>query len=369
MPYWLPLSFFGGFYLLLLASCLEPVAPEFQLEEPFFLVEGGIIVGENRVNEVRIQRSNFRELALYFQPVTDARLTSVEAGGEVVDWYLVDAETGRYQAPEDFAPEVGQSWQFEIGFPDGTEAVSAPELIPEPVSITNLRIQFEQNSIFDEGRNRFIPRFELYADYEDPAGTENYYQVEYVAWEKLQVCASCEGAIWRDGICIPQDAFIIRYDYPCDPSLCFESKRGKEVVFTSDEVSDGSSVRDLPLGGINFDRIGGLLVVAQLSSITTSAFEYGKVISDLVNGSGALNSTIPVALDGNIRNLDPSGPTVLGFLSARSATETRAFTEITYDTGTPLPFDGLIRLEDPLGRIRAPCDGPNRITTVPEGWP
>ncbi|MEM9928531.1 MAG: hypothetical protein AAF840_01805, partial [Bacteroidota bacterium] len=60
---------------------------------------------------------------------------------------------------------------------------------------------------------------------------------------------------------------------------------------------------------------------------------------------------------------------VLGYLRAVSASSITGFVERTQETGFPLPFDPVIRLEDPLGRFRAPCDGPNRITSPPPGWP
>lgn len=145
------------------------------------------------------------------------------------------------------------------------------------------------------------------------------------------------------------------------------------MEFTSDELSDGSQVRGLQVGAVDFDETGGLLIEAIQYSLTAEAFAYGSVISDLVNGNSGLNPTIPAALNGNVRNVDPDGELVLGYLSAVSAGRIREYIEQTLEIGSPLPFDPNIRLEPvppPGVPPRAPCNIPGvRTSERPEGWP
>ncbi|MFK8161045.1 MAG: DUF4249 domain-containing protein [Lewinella sp.] len=350
-------------------GCTEPVMPDFALGDPFYLVEGSI-VAEGEESEVRLQRSNFREVSLQFEPIVDAIVQSMEADGQRVVWSLSDAERGSYHPPAGFRAEPGQTWHFEITFADGTQGVSAPETIPEPVPLDSLTINFVQNSVFDSGLDRFIPRFELFVHFEDPTNVSNYYEWEVGSWEEIIVCASCTQGIYRNGMCITVDnRFIFRYDYPCTTPGCFEYEELDQVLVSDDALSDGQIITGLPLGGIPFDRYGGLLAVARAVSLGPEAYEYANVISTLVNGQDGLNGTIPVALNGNVSNQDPDGILLLGYLRGVSTSEVTAYVERTLDTGFPLPFDPVLRLEDPLGRIRAPCDGPNRITTPPPGWP
>lgn len=343
--------------------------PAFALGDPFYLVEGSIVAGEG-VSALRIQQSNFREISLQFQPVTAARVLSVEANGETVLWRLENAETGNFQPPMGFVPEPGQTWHFEIELADGVSIVSTPETIPQAVPLAALEINFVQNSIFSTDLDRFLPRFELFVDYQDPPAKPNYYEWEVSFWEEIDVCASCTQGVWRDGECITvTNRFIFRYDYPCDSAECFQRERLNQVIVSDDAFSDGQFIRGFPVGGINFDRYGGLLAVVEAISLGPEAYDYSGVISALVNGQDGLNATIPVALDGNVRNIDPDGPLVLGYLRAVSSSQITAFVERTLETGFPLPFDPVVRLEDPLGRLRAPCDGPNRSTEPPPGWP
>ncbi|WP_020569069.1 DUF4249 domain-containing protein [Neolewinella persica] len=364
----------AGFLILsILCGCLEPTKPEFQIEESFILVEGNILAGEGQ-GEIRIRESNFREVALEFESVAGAEVLAIEANGTTVSWGP-GYEPGRYIPPPEAVVLPGETWHVEITLPDGTSVISAPETIPEPVEVSNLTINFVQNSSFDEGLNRFVPRFELFLDYVDPADQENYYAYDYHYWEEITICASCVNGRWRDGVCIPFDnpRFNNRYDYLCDTQECFSTKAGEETRYGSDAFTNGSSLTGFPLGGIIFTAYGGMLVEGSVYSITKEAFDYGKVIQDLVEGNSGLNPTTPAALDGNVRNVDPGGRDVLGFIGAASKGSARAFVDRTTETGSPLPFDNNLRLEPlppPAVPPRAPCNIPGvRTAERPVGWP
>ncbi|MTB53954.1 DUF4249 domain-containing protein [Lewinella sp. W8] len=358
----------GAVAVLLPISCLLPTEPEFRLDDGFYLAEGTIFAGDE-TSEIRVRSSAFSSVQLRLEPVLDARVVSIREDGRTVSWTLADSLIGNYQPPEAFRAEVGETWHFEIDFPDGTKIVSDPETIPPQVPLTGMEVRFVQNSIFDESRNRFIPRFEIFLDYDDPAGEKNYYQWRYYHWEEIDVCASCNNAIWRNGECITQEFFIFRYDYLCFPPLCYELTQGVEIRFGDDELSDGAQVRGLPVGAIEFDRFGLMMVFGELLSITREAEAYGKVIEDLVNANNGLNAPIPAPLNGNLRNVNNQGREALGFLGAASVSRISELVERGPQTGNPLFFDPVIRLEDPLIAPRAPCAGVNRSPTPPPGWP
>lgn len=362
------------FYLLfvglLLTTCLDPTTPEFQLEEPFFLIEGRILAGEEG-SEIRIRESAFREEILQFNSVSGARVIAMESGGVSVEWEEMTEEPGAYRPPVGFEAEPGQTWSVEAVLPDGTVIVSDSETIPERVDVTGFEIIFEQNSIFDSGLNRFVPRFELYMDYDDPEGEENFYAYDYRYWEEVIVCATCFRGRYRNGECLEDLSVVPRFDYYCDTDECYRETAGNMTLYGTDELSDGSAVTGFPVGGINFQAYGGLLVEGVLLSITEGAHAYGKVIQDLTTGNAGLNATTPAALVGNTRNTDPEGKTVLGYVGAASAGRLRAFTERTFETGSPIPFDNSLRPEPSVGVFvppLAPCEIDGRTATRPEGW-
>lgn len=353
---------------LTFTACLDPTAPTFQLEEPFYLVEGQILAG-GAESEVRVRESSFGSALLRFSAITGARVTSREAAGLTVEWEAVAGKPGSYRPPAGFVAEPGQMWSVEVVLPDGTVITSDPEEVPATVPVTDFSILFEQNSVFDEGLNRFVPRFELYLDYDDPADVDNFYAYDFRYWEEVIICASCERGRWR-GECI-EDLSVRRYDYYCDTDECYRETAGNQTVYGNDRLSDGGSITGFPLGGITFDSYGGLLVEGILLSISEAAFAYGEVIEDLTTGNTGLNATTPAALNGNVRNTDPEGQTALGYVRVAAASRQRAFIVRDVQTGTPLPADNSIRPEPSAGPFvppLAPCEVDGRTAERPEGW-
>jgi hypothetical protein len=336
-------------------------------------VEGRILAGSK--SEIRIQESNFREIALELQSIAEAEVVSIEASGSRVEWTLADPDKGNYRPPPSFSALAGQRWHFEVILADGTLIISDPETVPEPVTAANLDVRFVQESTFDEGRERFIPRFELFMDYDDPANQENYYAFDYTYWETTNICLTCINGSYNGEECIPHlaSSFPRSYDYSCGPPDCYTITPGLQARYSNDDFTNGGNVTGVPLGGIEFQAFGGLLVEGQLFSISREAYAYGKVIQDLTEGNSGLNATIPAALNGNVRNADPAGREVLGFVGAANFSSIRVYLERTVDTGTPLRLDPPPRYEPippPGVPPRAPCDIPGVRTSVkPVGWP
>lgn len=368
---------FGAVGLLLglaLSSCLEPARPAFAPQDRFYLVEGRIQTGAP--SEVRIRVSDFRSVSLTFDPVSGADVSSVADDGRRVAWAEVAPQSGAYRPPPEFSPSPGERWHLEATLPDGTRAVSDPEAVPAPAVARNLDVRFEQEAEYDEGRRRFIPRFELYLDYDDPSGVSNYYAYDYRYWEETVVCASCENGFYVNGACVPNppgQPYFLGYDYACDSPECYTITPGNQARYGTDEFTDGLTVTGFPLGGIEFQALGGLLAEGQVVAISAEAYRYGRVIADLTTGSSGLNAVTPAALNGNVRNADPAGVEVLGYVAVAAFAATRTYFVRTPETGQPLPLDPPPRYQPvppPGVPPLAPCDIPGRRTSVkPAGWP
>lgn len=361
------------FTVLLLAalplSCIDPTEPVFQLEDPFLLVEGRVLAGTG-LGEVRVQESERSGNRQDFGPVAGAMVSLESDDGRSVDWE--PAETpGAYRPPPTAAVAAGERWSLRVRLPDGTEIISAPETVPTAVPLTAVDLRFEQESVFDEGARRFIPRFEVFADYDDPAGETNFYAYDFRYWEEIIICASCPLGRYREGECRRDRSVQPRYDYFCDTEECYSITENDVVIVGDDELTDGSAVTGFPLGGVPFNSFGGLLVEVELLSLTRAGYDYARVVRDLTTGNAGLNPTTPAVLSGNLRNVDPAGRTVLGFFGAAAVSRARRFLVQDENTGDPLPFDERIYPEPQVGLFvppRAPCDVPGRTSVRPAGW-
>ncbi|CAH0999355.1 hypothetical protein LEM8419_00653 [Neolewinella maritima] len=364
-------------FTLLCTGCIEPTEPVFRLEQPFYLVEGEL-TDQSGQSQLTVRQSNFSDVQLTLDPISDATVLAEEEGaGTRVQWQADPDVPGTYRAPADFAVQPGERWFVNVRFPDGTEAISAAELLPAASRIDDFRVAFEQEGRFVTAQRRFVPVFRLLLDFTDPEGTEDYYEWNYRYWEQEVVCASCDRGVYREGECIPVERFTTnneRYDYLCESSEdgCFRQRGGNQLDLSTDQAFAGGAVQDRPIGEIDFTDFGGILIEAIQYGLTAEAYAYGKVAADIVRGSSGLNATLPAALNGNVRNLDPDGPEVLGNVRVASRTTRRLFFVRDATFGEPPPRDRTIRLEPsnpPFTPPQAPCSGNGRTPIKPDGWP
>ena len=363
-----------GLYIFC-GACVEPTRPEFQLEEPFYLVEGQITNREG-FSEVRVRQSNFREIQLQFDPVREATVFAESAGSQV-QWFSEEGSAGVYVPPADFVARAGERWSIRVIFPDGTEAVSIPEVIPANGTLDDIGLVFDPEGLFDEARNRQIPAFHVRIDATDPGGEQQYYEYDYRYWEEITICASCTGGVYRGGRCqtFPgQPVINQRYDYLCEESAdgCFRETGSSTFTYVTDRAFEGGSTTDREIGSIPFTQFGGMLVEAAQYSVSLAAYEYGRVVMDLANGAAGLNATIPAVLSGNLSNVDPDGIAILGYFRAASVDARREFLLRDRSFGDPYLGRPSIRLEPSVGSFvppRAPCRGDGKKPVKPEGWP
>ena len=362
---------------ILLVGCIEPTEPDFQLEDPFYLVEGQIADREG-FSELRIRRSNFREVQLTFEEVSDAIVVSEEeTTGQQVRWLAEEGEPGRYRPPATFAAAPGEKWSLHADITGEVVAVSLPEDVPGPTRIDTLIVEFAPQGEFNEDLNRFLPVFRLQLDFTDPGQAANFYEWDYRYWEATQVCASCNCGVYRNVKCQPIgfcNGTSTYYDYACeDPNRgCYQEFRNPAFTYSTDEFFNGGEVKNFAIGFIPFTNYGGMLVEAIQYGLSPEAYAYGKVISDLVAGNSGLNATIPAALNGNVRNINPDGLEILGNVRVVSVATHRVYYDRTVSLGIPDPARRRINYEPIVGTFvppRAPCRGNGKTPVKPEGWP
>ncbi|MEM6769984.1 MAG: DUF4249 family protein [Bacteroidota bacterium] len=365
--------------LLLLCSCTDPVVPGIQPEEEFILVEATIAdrpgSSRARLSKAVLFEGEYRSLALEGHTVV-----SFADDGTETRWRRDSFDERLYLPPMDFAGVRGRSYGLRVISPEGDVYESEPEPVLESVPVTNVSFEFEQEGYFNSGLGRFVPVFNFFLDYDDPAGVPNYYQTSFQYWETIRVCATCTGGRYRDGECIPDDRNESFWDYIC-AGTCYGIEYGTESRVYSDEFTDGGTVTRLPVARLDHVReTGGLLFEAQLLSISRRAHAYYQTSRELALEGGGLNATTPAALIGNLQvvNSTPNGTNlVLGYVSTAAVSSRRVFFDRRDIDGSPLPPRIFPQEEPPVEGCPPPIGCPPlapctelRVRTAiqPEGW-
>ena len=363
-----------GFTLLVLvlSSCIDPVVPEFRFRDGFLLVDGEVTNEPDR-SYVTISLTELIANRYELNPFAVQSVEVIADNGEVTIFTQVE-DSKFYQPPPGFAGTPGRTYFIRIMTAEGQIIESSPETMVEAVPIDNLQMVFDQEAYFSNDRRRFIPSFRFLVDFQDPAGETNYYRYRYRTWEQEEVCLSCSfgqaNAVTMS--CVPTEASqsVRRYDYLC-AEPCWERTISERVNVFSDEFINGNRVSGYEAARIDWDWQGFLLVIIEQQSITRENYQYNRVVSELSDGSGGLNSTLPAALDGNIDSETEGGFPVLGYFGVAATTTDRVFFDRDTVNGEPLPFDAAFNLDVPPPPGVAylhPCEGVNRSNVRPEGW-
>lgn len=365
---------FWALFLFCCTACVDPVEPEFRFREGLLIVDGRLsnLPGASYLSLTEATR----EGEVYrLSPLETQLVQTLDGQGNTVEWVFREAQQ-RYLPPPGFVPTIGETYALRFVSPNGRVFESDPEPLLPPVELTDFRLDFRQESYFSSNLNRFVPAFELFTTFNEPADTEDHYRFSYLSWEMLDRCLTCNFQRVNRITMRCEDSFgtsgIPQYDYPCQGN-CWEVTRYGDGSLLTDELVNGNTLVDFTVGAIDYDWFGPLLVVAQLERISPNAHEYYEVLLQQVLASGGLSATLPASLEGNVFATEPdANTTVVGYFAVSGMAEERIYFNRDTVSGTPLPFDGTRNLDIPPPPdtiYRHPCEGPDRSTQRPLGWP
>lgn len=365
--------FFISFFF---SSCIDPVEPEFEFKEGLVFVES-IASTATKASFVTIKKSTIEFGVYVVKFVGDASVNFENVKtGEIVT--LVQNRES-YLPPDDFVVYPGEEWKLNIQLPDGNRIESLPESVLDVVPIDNIDVRYDAELTFSEANGgKFVPGHQVSIDFSDPAETENYYYWTYKSFENLDYCEKCVEAIWRNGECTPIEIaqFRARYfDYACDVD-CWRIRFPEGVTIFDDRFSNGATVTQFPVGDLLLFNKEDIVIEVQQFSITPSAYQYYKVLKDIVDNASGLNAPPPAALIGNLSNPDDQEDFVFGRFTAAATSTASAFIDRTFIEETSLEFRDPIIFEPqiaspfpPPATVIAPCSENRERTAVqPENW-
>ncbi|WP_273565634.1 DUF4249 domain-containing protein [Maribacter halichondriae] len=356
-------------------GCTDPVTPDFEFREGLIFVEGfaSTTPGDSFV----IINESAVEFGVYVVNSVDGATLSFENPdtGQVIP---LAQQGDAYIPPLDFAAAPGERWKLNAQLSNGKRYESSPELVLQPVSITNLEAIYDPEIEFREiFGGKFVPGHELLVSFDDPSDTENYYYWTYRSYENLDICEKCFAGYFRDGECIDFPASVSGipyFDYTCE-SECWRIRFPESIAIYDDRFSNGKQITNLSIGNALLYTKENMVVVAQQWNLTPEAHEYYKVLKDILDNNSGLNAPPPAALIGNLFNPKDSEDFIFGRFTAAATTTASIFIDRTgieedvLERRDPLNFEGFGSPVPPPQTITAPCDE-NRFRTAirPPGW-
>lgn len=355
-------------------SCTDPVTPEFEFREGLIFIEGFASTSPGAsfvtINESAIE---FGVYVVNFVEGAQVNFENVDTA-EIV---LLEEVKGAYQAPSDFAVSAGEQWKLNVLAQNGKRYESRPEVVLQPVPINNLEANYDPELTFDVGRNVFVPGHSARVSFSDPADTENFYYWRYRTYENLEQCELCIRGYFRNGECqnFPNvEAGLPFLNYTCDTD-CWRIRFPISIAIFEDEFSNGKTTNDLEIGNLLLYTKEDMVIVLEQISLTASAYEYYKVLKDIIDNSSGLNAPPPAALVGNLFNPNDSEDFVFGRFTTSGSSTAYLFIDRTDITEDALEVIGETRYEmfgDPVPPPisgTAPCEESRfRTAIIPPGW-
>ncbi|PCJ97962.1 MAG: hypothetical protein COA50_03255 [Flavobacteriaceae bacterium] len=365
-----------------LSNCIDPVAPEFEFDTGYIYVEGlastipraSLVTISESVIEFGVYGASFVEGAM-------VTFINTDTNEEV----QLQEEIGVYVPPSDFVVAVGESWKLLILLENGATYESTPETVLEPVEITQIEAEYDPKLIFKETSgsvNKHIPGHSIAISFDDPAAADNYYLWSFRSFENLDICEKCWAGTFREGEC--KDRIYLTgdpyFDYPCETNDCWKIRQPEAINIYDDEFCNGKTISNLEVAKLPLHTKENMVVEVQQISISPDAYEYYKVLKDLLENTSSINAPPPAALIGNMSNPSNSENFVFGRFTvagtfAKSVYMKRSdIIENQLETVYPLNLEDCQVCpggcnDDCLPMQSTPCaENRYRTAIIPSGW-
>ncbi len=358
------------------SGCIDPVAPDFEFTEGLIFVDGFASTSPT-ASFVTISESVI-EFGVFVEKFVEGASVNFEnvGSGEIVQ---LNETPNAYLPPPDFVVAAGERWKLNIQLANGKNIESESEIVLDAVPLTNIEVDYDSELVFSEDLGgKFLPGHSVAVNFTDPPEAGNYYYWIYRTFENVDFCDKCIEGILRDGKCQPADipGFGERYfDYACEVD-CWRIRFPTSISIFDDRFSNGKEISKFPIGDLLLFTKENMVVEVQQLTITPAAYDYYKVLKDIVDNNSGLNAPPPAALVGNLTNPNDSDDYIFGRFTAAATSTAALFIERTF-----LP-DQEIELRDPIvlepqvaspypppATATAPCsENKFRTSIPPNGW-
>jgi hypothetical protein len=327
------------FTLLLLNACIKPFDPQIESNKENKYIVSGRITDTEGWQEVEVSLSSPVGSPKYL-PVSACQVNIFDDKGNVFS--LEEYLPGRYRVWVDKEYlNPGTSYQVRTTTPGGEELVSGFDTMPAGPVMDSVYYQLKDIATADP--EKFVRVMQFYVDLHAEGKFSQYYKWEiYETWEYH---AAHPAEYYYDGT----HHTIYPPDYT--NNVCWITALVKNIYTVSTKGLYQNTYNQYPLHSISghSSRLGYMysILVRQLA-LSERAYNYWEQLRVNSNEQGGLYEKQPLAVKGNMVNVNHPENDVLGYFFAASESSRRYFYKDI--EGLELDF-GDNCMEDALGRM------------------
>ncbi len=276
--------------------------------------------------------------------------------------YVLDSQGNRTDFAIDgsinpsFQGVVGETYRLFVSA-DGESYESKPETMPACPSLDSLSVVFTRETTRAPEDFSYYG-FDVYAQASDIPNQENYYQWDWIHYERAVGCA----------VVVENGRDVL---YPCDPGDCWNIAYNTRIVVQSDKLRDGQPLAHKIVRVPFTVPPNKYYLKVQQRAITPSVFSYLQSLETQTQNVGSIfDIPAQTRFNPNVSNVNNPGEQILGVFSVFSSRSKVVYVDRGQEINGLrakiayyfLPFTSL-----PLAS--APCEESQYRTQVrPEGW-
>ncbi|SOD79638.1 DUF4249 domain-containing protein [Spirosoma fluviale] len=338
------------FWLLILSllavSCVEPYDPQLKGGSKYPVFEGTLTdaPGPYRFALTLSAGYNNQE-SVFDERVKGATMTlSDDRNRRTI---FLDDGRGNFSSPTDFRGEPGRTYTLTITYQELTYR-SDPELLRPVAPIDTVYTRFQ--SIPGSNING---EFRVFVDVNDPAAEENYYQWDWIHYEKADNC-----------LLFRPSGTNVTYAQRCCSDCWDISRSAGQILLASDRLVNGRRLSGQRVAAAPNDDISPFYLRIGQQSLSREAYQYWLAIQNLTGNVGSVFDVPPATLAGNLRNTNTTGPPLLGYFQVSARRE-----KIVYINRLRAPVLPFAITQFPFWNTCAACtESSYRTGQRPDGW-
>lgn len=303
---------------LVLTACIKTYEPDFKDDSIAKWVIEGSINNQEGWQEVRVSQSSSYNAA-YFFPNDQCQVSIINEQG--LEFKMDNFGDGAYRvwiSEEYLTP--GNSYYLKVITPDDDVFESSPDVMPEPTSLADSYFEIEDIPTLDP--EVFIRGLQFYIDLN--AENENNKYFRWRITETWEYESAYPKEFWYDG----QVHQYIPPDY--STYTCWTTRQFDEIFILSTESLEQNQANKIPLQFVSSQTEKlAILYSFLVEQITMSeeAYLYWEQLAENVSIGEGLYASQPLAIQGNIRNIDDPDQSILGYFQAVNVSSKRYFIE------------------------------------------